>query len=144
MKFYTDQKQRVIKCSEIVLPYLNFTDKILYNELPKFISNTSLLLLFSKKGMNWLNAKIFDYLLFNRRVLFIGNDNGVLEKILKESKNTTLFANDVKEIKYQIESAFNEYKSQSYLFNSNDKNEVFKYSRESQTSKLSILLESLI
>jgi len=143
MDFYREQKERVLNSSNFVVPYLNFTEKIPFNELPQIIKNTSLLLLLSKKDMNWLNAKIFDYLLFNRRVLFIGNDYGILEKLLIESENTSIYADEVSAIHSELNKVYEEFKQKSFLANENNSAKVFQYSRENQTKYLEEYLDLL-
>ena len=140
LNFYPDQKERVLKCSEAIHPYLIFTDKVPYEQLVKEVKESSLLLLMSKKKMNWLNAKVFDYLMFNKPVLFMGNDDGVLDNILIEVNNSTMRVNTTDEVFNTLSESYGEFLKDGYLKNSNIQDKVFNYSRENQTLKLSNLL----
>ena len=140
LNFYPDQKERVFKCSEAINPYLIFTDKVPYEELIEEVKESSLLLLMSQKNMNWLNAKVFDYLMFNKPVLFLGNDEGILDNILTEVNNSTIRVNKSEEVFNALIQSYSEFLKVGYLKNSNIQEKVFNYSRESQTQILADLL----
>ena len=60
--------------------------KIPYGQLIQELRKSHLLLLLSRKGADWLNAKVFDYLAVKRSIMLVENDHGILERLLKEAE----------------------------------------------------------
>ena len=142
MNFYEEQKERVLKCAKGIEHYLLFTDKIAYEKLVSEVEMSSLLLLLSKENLNWLNAKVFDYMLFNKRVLFYENDKSILEELLLDVANQTYYCSDDNAIYKALNDSYQEFLLKGSLINQNNEN-VNKYSREHQTLILSDCLSGL-
>ena len=76
MNFYQRQKDRVLSFSEELNNHIVFTDKLDFKHLHIELQKSSVLLLLTKKNLDWLNAKIFDYILSDKRVMLVENDYG--------------------------------------------------------------------
>ena len=142
MQFYPEQIQRVKDFSLDLNQYFKFTERLSYKELLLNLNESDLLLLLTKRNINWLNAKIFDYIAANKRVLLVENDKGILEQILNEVGNSSYFCDTAIEVKDSLSDAYKEFQLNGYLKNTNS--ESNQYSREKQAEKLStILIEEL-
>lgn len=139
MNFYEEQKERVLKCAKGIEHYLLFTEKIPYEKLVSEVEMSSLLLLLSRENLNWLNAKVFDYMLFNKRVLFYENDKSILEELLLDVANQTYYCSDDNDVYKALNDSYQEFLLKGSLINQNNEN-VNKYSRERQTQILADLL----
>jgi hypothetical protein len=56
------------------------------------LKESNLLLLLTDENAKSLHAKVFEYLLSERKIILVKNDKGVLEQILKESKGGEVFS----------------------------------------------------
>jgi glycosyltransferase involved in cell wall biosynthesis len=142
MNFNPEQKRRVGLCNPFLEPFLEFTFKINYAELIAKLNEAHILLLLSRNGLNWLNAKVFDYIAADRRVLLYENDHGILEKLLEKSGNMLYVCDKEIEVVEILNSAYTEYKESGMLPNRNTDKEQF--TRENQSLILSKILLDLI
>ena len=65
--------------------------------------------------INWLNAKIFDYIAANKRVFLVENDKGILEQILNEVGNSSYFCDTAIEVKDSLSDAEGSQGSPTFL-----------------------------
>jgi len=141
MNFYDRQKERVLNYSYELNDVVVFTDKLNFYDLHCELQNSSILLLLTKKHLDWLNAKIFDYILSNKRVMLVENDMGIMEEILNDVKNTASFCNTSNEVYLELKNAYLEFQEKGYLSNKNSNLE--HYTRRYQTQILADLLVKL-
>jgi glycosyltransferase involved in cell wall biosynthesis len=92
--FYPDQKQELLNYMPELSKYIYTTERMPYPDVIRKLKQANILLLFSKKNTNWLSAKLFDYLPLNRKILLVENDNGILEKIIKECNGGVCLSSD--------------------------------------------------
>ena len=84
LDFFPFDKERLLNFSKDLSEFIVTTPKIPYETLLQKLRRANLFLLLSTKGIDWLNAKIFDYLPLQRKILLVCNDYGILEKIMDE------------------------------------------------------------
>ena len=101
-----------------------------------------MLLLLSRKGAGWLNAKIFDYLAVRRKIFLVENDQGILESILRET-NGGIGLNTGEEIAAFLKSEYNNFKN-GIVKDSEVNEQALKYSRKYQAGALSELLHKRV
>jgi len=121
--------------------YIVFTDKLDFKHLHIELQKSSILLLLTKKHLDWLNAKIFDYILSNKRVMLVENDYGIMQDILKDVSNQSYFCDDENDVFNSLLEAYLEFKKGEGLVNKN-KN-IDHYTRSYQTKILEKLLIDL-
>jgi len=141
MNFYQRQKDRVLSFSDELNAYIVFTDKLDFKHLHIELQKSSILLLLTKKHLDWLNAKIFDYILSNKRVMLVENDYGIMQDILKDVSNQSYFCDDENDVFNSLLEAYLEFKKGEGLVNKN-KN-IDHYTRSYQTKILEKLLIDL-
>jgi hypothetical protein len=95
----------------------------------------------TKQHLDWLNAKIFDYILSNKRVMIAENDFGIMEEILIDVKNSTSFCNTSNEVYLELKKSYLEFQDKGFLSNKNSNLE--HYTRRYQTQILADLLIKL-
>jgi Glycosyltransferase Family 4 len=118
--------------------YITAQPRIPYPELIKKMRASHLLLLLSRKGAGWLNAKIFDYLAVKRKIFLVENDHGILESILKET-NGGISLNSKEDIALFLKAEYDNFKN-GVLKDSGVNDQALKYSRKNQAKILSALL----
>lgn len=92
LSFYPPMVNRVKKYHKELIPFLHFTERLPYPELMKKLRKSQIMLLLSNENLNWLSAKVFDYLAVNRKIVLVKNDFGILEKILNESNGGVAYS----------------------------------------------------
>ena len=134
MNFYDRQKERVLSYSDELKEVIHFTDKLNFYDLHCELQKASILLLLTKQHLDWLNAKVFDYILSNKRVMIAENDLGIMEEILKDVNNSSSFCNNSNEVYLELKKAYLEFQDKGYLSNTNSNLE--HYTRRYQTQLL--------
>lgn len=142
LSFYPEMVERVKKaCGSKALEHVVFTERIPYNVLQTRLRSSHILLLLSAKGANWLNAKIFDYLQANRKVLLVENDHGILEQIINECQ-AGITADTPEDVAAYLEKYYLEWLERGNVAHQTINYE--QYSRENQTKRLAQLLDKYI
>ncbi|UZR92542.1 glycosyltransferase [Chondrinema litorale] len=141
LKFYPEMVERVRQSIAEKLDSITFTERIPYEEIHTKLKESHLLLLLSAKNMNWLNAKIFDYLQANRKILLVENDNGILNQIIEEC-NAGITADTPEEVANVLEKYYVEFKNTGEVKQQTINYE--QYSRENQAKHLASLLDKYI
>jgi len=141
MNFYEKQKERVVNYTDELKELIVFTDKLNFYDLHCELQKASLLLLITRKHLDWLNAKIFDYILSNKRVMLVENDLGIMEKILKDVNNSSSFCDTSEEVYQTLKESYFEFQEKRYLSNVNSN--LDHYTRRYQTKILADLLVKL-
>lgn len=130
---------RIKKHKPNLLPYIFFNSKVPYSEMVKILHRSHLLLLLSKKGVDWLNAKIFDYLASKRNILLVENDKGILEQLLIETNGGFAAANS-DEVYEVLNSEYNSFINGTPI--AAQSNDFYKkYSRRKQAEIFATLLK---
>jgi hypothetical protein len=78
-------KERLLNYDKDLRGFIVPEPSIPYSELVKKLRASHILLLLSKKGADWLNAKIYDYIGVKRKILLVENDSGIMEKLLADT-----------------------------------------------------------
>ncbi len=133
LAFYPDDKKRIIKAANNISSHINIYPRLNYNEYMNQLSESDLLLLFAIPDVNWLNAKIFDYISVNRNILLFKNDNSILNNIITEL-NAGFIVNNSSELFSILDQIFVDFSMRNYL-NPEIKN-TNVYSRKHQTSEM--------
>lgn len=135
LDFYPDQLKRVLRKRVKGLEIIT-TPRLSYSKMIKKVREAHICLLFSKPGVDWLNTKVFDYLLAKREILFFLNDKGVLDSMLSSYELYHPFDNE------SILSQYLYDRLKNPPMYSNDRSiEIKQYSREAQISELSTLIK---
>jgi len=141
MNFYQRQKDRVLSFSEELNNHIVFTDKLDFKHLHIELQKSSVLLLLTKKNLDWLNAKIFDYILSDKRVMLVENDYGIMQDILCDVSNQSYLCDDENDVFDSLKEAYREFQKGEGLKNRN-KN-IDHYKRSFQTKILEKILINL-
>ena len=133
--------QRIESSLNDLLPYLEFTDRIPYDDMINELRNSNTLLLLTKKDANWLHAKLFDLLLAQKPILCMENDHGIIDAILKESNCSSIYNSKEEAVEF-LEEKYKEFKmTGTNVINYN--NNWKKYSRKTQTKTMSNIIGSI-
>jgi len=97
-----------------------------------------LLLLLSRNGAAWLNAKVFDYLAVKRKIFLVENDHGILQNILQET-NGGVSLDSKDEVCSFLKNEYDNFKK-GIIKDSEANEHILKYSRKNQALALSELL----
>jgi hypothetical protein len=140
LEFYKEQYKRVEnKCNQLGIEFKS-TKRLERKELYDELQNASVFLVFGSPDEERLAAKVFDYILINKRVVLFKNDFGILEKIITEC-NAGKCLNGIDDLLLELDNLYKEYLQNGRLI-SNTKNIDF-YSRENQTKIFSELINSI-
>ena len=124
--------------------YISFSERIPYVESINNILESQILYFPTfpySKGT--YAGKIFEYLGAKRNILAAPKDNDVIDKLLLETK-AGVSLNTAIEVANFIEEKYNEWLQNGFCFFNGDKDEISKYSRESQTERLSNLIKDAL
>ena len=141
LKFYPEMVERVNQSIAENVDCITFTERIPYEEIHTKLKESHLLLLLSAKNMNWLNAKIFDYLQANRKILLVENDRGILNQLIQDC-NAGVTADTPEEVASLLEKYYLEFKTTGEVKQQTINHE--QYSRENQAKHLAKLLDKYI
>ncbi len=133
-----EAKKRLLNYKKELDGYIIARPRIPYPDLLKKMRASHLLLLLSRKGADWLNAKVFDYLAVKRKIMLVENDHGILEYILKETTGG-VGMNTKTEVTFFLKSEYDSFKK-GIIKNSEVNELALKYSRKQQALILSNLL----
>lgn len=133
-----EAKSRLLNYRKELTGFIHAQSRIPYPELIKKMRASHLLLLLSRKGAGWLNAKVFDYLSVKRKTFLVENDHGILESILKET-NGGIGLNNKEDVAAFLKSEYNNFKNGT-VKDAEVNEEALKYSRKNQALALSQLL----
>lgn len=140
LDFYPQQRVRVEAFEMPSSVNVVFTPKIPYSELIKKLKESNVCVALSEEGADWLNTKIFDYLLANREVLLVENDKGILEKIIEDTKSGKSLTN-ADEIAQYIRTKLEEFEKNGKI---KEPDIAQGYSRFDQSKRLAELVLSLL
>ena len=133
-----DARERLLNYKKELNAYLKLESRVPYAELVKKMRASHLLLLLSRKGADWLNAKIFDYLAVKRPVFLVENDRGIMDALLKET-NGGVSLNSAEEVSAFLENEYDNFK-RGNIKDSAVNEQLLKYSRKNQARVLGDLL----
>jgi glycosyltransferase involved in cell wall biosynthesis len=131
LSFYPSMVDRVKSFNEDLLPFLHFTERLPYPDLMRKLQESQIMLLLSNEHLNWLSAKVFDYLAVNRKIILVKNDFGILEKILKDSNGGEAFS-DSEEVSRFLAKNYSDFLKQGKVTHHTQINHF--YSREQQAA----------
>jgi glycosyltransferase involved in cell wall biosynthesis len=141
MESQTEAKLRLLNFDKSLADFLICEPRITYAELAKKMMASHLLLLLSKNGADWLNAKIFDYLAAKRPILLVENDHGILEKLLLETNGGAAFDN-AQQVSDFLQTEFEKF--QKGIIETAGPDEAYlKYSRKQQADAFAALISTL-
>ncbi len=133
LSFYPPMVDRVKSFHTDLLPFLYFTERLPYPDLMKELRKSQIMLLLSNENLNWLSAKVFDYLAVRRKIILVKNDFGILEKILKNSNGGEAIS-DSKEVSRFLAKNYSEFLEHGKVNQETRLNDF--YSRERQAACL--------
>lgn len=93
-----------------------------------------------EKGV--IPGKVFEYLAAKRPILFIGNSEGLVKKLI-ESTNAGITASNTKDIKDTILRFYNEFKSKGEVKYNGINDEIDKYNQVNMAKKFSKVLNRI-
>jgi len=141
IEFYPEQVKRLLQYEPAVQAFIKTTPRLPYREVLEKMQRAHVLLLLSDEGMDWLNAKIFDYFALQRKILLVKNDRGILAQLMDECNGGVKCstAEEVKAALQQLYLQFQEtgaiaHQPEGYAF----------YSRQTQAARLVDLLKSVV
>lgn len=139
IEFYPEQRDRILNYNTELNKYIITTPRIPHKEVFKELRRANILLLLSDENAKSLHAKIFEYMLAERKIYLVKNDKGVLESILKECNAGEAFS-DVQSIVKALNVAYKEFLEKGYVTQNTINPE--KYSRRYQAKELANLIIS--
>lgn len=142
MKFYHDNVNRILSYDQELNERIILTDRLPYEDLIYKLQESSILLLLSSSGADWLNAKIFDYLPLNRKIILVTNDHGILKNILDECNGGEYFDSTLL-LKEKLIAYYEEFKENGKL-NHHVSANALKYTRKVQAESLAKLINKCV
>ncbi|MBL0309091.1 MAG: hypothetical protein IPP77_05255 [Bacteroidetes bacterium] len=132
LELWADAIRRMNEYKPYLRDYISIHSKVPYADMVKKLRESHLLLLLSKLGVEWLNAKIFDYLAAQRKILLVENDQGILEQLLRETGGgfAANSSNDVLKVLRSEYRAFLD--GESAAATSNDRYKTFSRKKQAQ------------
>lgn len=129
--FYEPNVERIARCSDGIEDKIQITDRVEYKLLLKQLQKADLLLLLSNEDVDWLNAKVFDYMAVNRKIMLFYSDRGVLDRLLSET-NAGVSITTKDQLKSFLLQVAEEYNNKGFISNKTIGAE--NYSRQNQAS----------
>ena len=134
-------KERILKEFSGLEKYLFISKRIPKIENNQVMANSDLLVVF--QGMNnIIDSKVYDYLPFQKPILLCSNTNHLLISLLNDTK-LGIIANDEKELYTKLKDLYNKKNNKLPLLEEVNIDEIKKYSRDSQASKLATIIKNL-
>ena len=121
--------------------YINYTDRFSQKHLKMELNNSDLFLLLANPEEERLAGKLFEYLPYNKKVMLVKDDHGIMANILKES-NSDVICDSPEDVRLKVRILHNEWVEKGQV-NSSSHN-IEQYSREEQTHQLALLLDKLV
>ncbi len=121
----------------ILKPYIQFTERISPAEMFIEMQKSDVLLLAGTKTVDGSCAKVYDYLAAKKFILLTPNDEGTLQKIIRET-NSGAICDTEKDVLETLETAYSEWQ-QTGMLACNSSN-IEKYSRKEQAKRLATLI----
>lgn len=137
LDFYTDIKEEVLNYYPELKKYIITTPKIPYKDLLINLKKSNLLLLLSKKGANWLNAKVFDYIAVNRKIILFKSDKSILESIITQTESG-VFCDTTADLEILLDNYYKIFTKNKCI--ENDTINALEFSRENQTKKFADII----
>ncbi|HRY32921.1 MAG TPA: glycosyltransferase [Bacteroidales bacterium] len=120
---------------------IQFTGRLDYYAYIRLLHSAHLLLLLSKPGHAWLNAKLFDYLAAGRPVLMFQGREGEMETIIR-SANAGVVAGEKDEAVRVLDACYREYRANGNI--ATKPIDIDQYSRERQCALLAEILDRCV
>lgn len=130
--FISENWDRVMKINFHENLIINNHDRTDINQLYEKLQFCSIVTLFASSHKEALAAKIFDYLYLKKKIILFKNDNGILEKIIKEC-NAGIVCNDEDSLYKSINLCYNQWLKNGEVSNNTINTE--KYSRKEITKR---------
>ena len=137
-----DSRERLLNYKKELNGYLKLEGRVPYAELVKKMRASHLLLLLSRKGADWLNAKVFDYLAVKRPVFLVENDEGIMSALLKET-NGGVSLNSAEDVSAFLKKEYDNFKKGAIKDQAVNE-ALLKYSRKNQALVLGDLLNKKV
>jgi hypothetical protein len=135
--FKTMESKRVLSFSPEINKYINIYDTLPQIELLKKLKKANVLLLLGNKNYPQINAKIFEYIASNRRIMLVENDQKEMLRILKET-NSGLWCENEKDVKNNLITLYQEFLNNRSINNKAGNYSI--YSRRNQAKKLAEII----
>jgi glycosyltransferase involved in cell wall biosynthesis len=84
LNFQGNSMNRILAFDDILMKFINITDRKPYLSILKELRQSHLLLLLADDKTEQLTAKVFDYLAVERSIILVKNDHAILESIINE------------------------------------------------------------
>ncbi len=136
--FQMEAKNRLMGYKKELESYISAKGRISYSDLIKKMRASHALLLLSRKGADWLNAKVFDYLAVKRPIFLVENDHGILESILTETEGG-VGLNSSADVASFLKNEYDNFKH-GLVKDAQVNDRALKYSRKNQAGALAELL----
>jgi hypothetical protein len=153
IQFYTDNESikslRSIIENYPISDFIDYCDYVSNTEIPDILNSSSILLLLTNKSTGAkapkgiMTTKVFEYLAVEKPVLCVRNDEGCLEKTIRETQSG-LAADTVEQVEQFILEKVAEWKQNGYTHQQTDLQKVRQFSRKEQVKQFIRIFESLI
>lgn len=137
IEFYSDQRDRILNYDKSLNKYITTTQRIPHEDVLKELRKSNLLLLLTNENAKSLHAKVFEYMMANRKILLVKNDRGVLESIIKECEAGVALSS-AEEVTKELVKNYEEFLTKGYIEQHTVNLE--KYSRSYQAHVLADLI----
>jgi len=136
--YTASQRDRIVNFSPALSPYIQTTARLDKKPLFEQMNQADMFLILDNKGM--ISGKLYEYLLFNKKIIMAGRDFGAMEEILNNT-NAGIVCASPEEIAASLQICYSEWlkdgKIVAELVN------VEHYSRKEQTNRFAAMLLSV-
>jgi glycosyltransferase involved in cell wall biosynthesis len=153
IQFYTDDESekalRSIAQKYHIADLIDYFGYVSNTEIPGILNSSSVLLLLTNKSTGTktpkgiMTTKIFEYLAVEKPVLCVRNDEGCLEKTIRETRSG-LSASNVEQVEQFLLEKYAEWKQNGYTHQQTDRQKVGQFSRKEQAKQFVRIFASLI
>ena len=135
LEYYPAQNSRVKNFDSSLEPYLKSTPRIAREQALKNNSTSDFLIAFTEKNYQAIYAKVYDYIAARKPILVLPDDNGLLGRLINETRSGIAFQNMEALKKFLLEQ-IQEKKTGKNRFEISPDNEiVLFYTRKNQAEQ---------
>ena len=140
LSFYPEMVRRLLSYHPSLIPHFEVTARLPYDNVMNRLHSADTLLLLSAPGAEWLSAKVFDYLPHRKPILFVENDQGVLENILQET-NLGVLCNTAQEVEHSLADLYGLWQKEGSTLR---EEKELSYTRQASTQELAHALKHIL
>ena len=129
----TLESNRIISTDPEISNYIKIYDTLPQNELLMKLKKANVLLLLGNKNYPQINAKIFEYIASNRKIMLVENDHREMARIINET-NSGLWCENGKDVEKHLIDFYREFLNSGSIVN--EAKNYSMYTRKAQAQSL--------